>query len=305
MLFFTDSGPLPLLMMSKAYITAEVDKLIQHDQYTKVLQMDPPDGAEGGSEPPRKMTRQEAKKGHHSLPSLEELRYLEEAAADKIEGKAPPQFEEFRGKGQVSADIFNLSDMRQVMRLQRYLQDNGSYELFHTPKNGQCTFSSIRRGIQLPEEFRSNHLRFQLIHFIVENHEFCYGILEKVIKYEYGHHRISKEQYLAGMKAGTLTEGEIVDYQIPGPFSFVAYLKYIMEDSTWGDFGLLTLLGMMWQLTITVVNAEDLSQVKIRHRRPLENADLVLVLAQRCHYLGTCEFMFFISFLILLLFRAF
>ena len=23
-----------------------------------------------------------------------------------------------------------------------------------------------------------------------------------------------------------------MDYQIPGPFSFVAYLKYIMEDST-------------------------------------------------------------------------
>ena len=254
---------------------------------------------------PEKITRQAAKKGHHSLPSLEDLRYLEEATAEKIEGKAPPQFEELRGKGQVSADIFNLSDMRQLMRLQRYLQDNGSYELFHTPKNGQCMFSSIRRGIQLPEEFRSNHLRFQLIHFIVENHEFCYEILEKVIKYEYGHHRISKEQYLAGMKDGTLTEGEIVDYQIPGPFSFVAYLKYIMEDSTWGDFGLLTLLGMMWQLTITVVNAEDLSQIKIRHRRPLEKADLVLVLAQRCHYLGTCKFLLSMSFIFLLHFRVF
>ena len=86
------------------------------------------------------------------------------------------------------------------------------------------------------------------------------------------------------MKAGTLSEGEIVDYQVAGPFSFVGYLKYILEDSTWGDYGLLTLIGMM--LTITVVNAEDLSQVKIRHRRPLEKADLVLVLAPKMSLLG-------------------
>ena len=188
-MFSTDSGPLPLLMMSKEYITSQVDKLVQYEKYTKVLQMEPTKGAEAEPEPAKKRTRQDTKKGHHSLPSLEDLRYLEEATAEKIEGKAPPQFEELRGKGQVSADIFNLSDMSQVMRVQRYLQHNRSYELFHTPKNGQCMFSSIRRGIQLPEEFRSNHLRFQLAHFIVENHEFCYNILEKVITFEYGHSR--------------------------------------------------------------------------------------------------------------------
>ena len=99
-------------------------------------------------------------------------------------------------------------------------------------------------------------------------------------------------EYLKGMEEGTLTEAQIADYQVPGPFSFIGYLKYILEGSTWGDQGLLTLISMMWQVTITIVNAEDLSQIKIRHQRPLDQVNLVVVLAQRCHYLGTCKYDF-------------
>ena len=49
---------------------------------------------------------------------------------------------------------------------------------------------------------------------------------------------------------------------------------------------------MMWQVTITIVNTEDLSQIKIRHKRPLDQVNLVVILAQRCHYLGTCKYDF-------------
>ena len=178
-----------MLMMSKGYITAEIDKLAQYPEYTEVIRMDPPEAA---AAPPKKRTRQETAKAHHALPSLEQLRYFEELAEKKIEGKPPKAHEELRGTGQVSADVFNLSDMRQVMRLQEYLQDNGGYELFHTPKNGQCLYASIRRGMQLPEEYRSNHLRFQLVYFVVQNHDFCFKMLQDVLKYEYGHHRISE-----------------------------------------------------------------------------------------------------------------
>ena len=64
-----------------------------------------------------------------------------------------------------------------------------------------------------------------------------------------------------------------------------------------GDQGLLTLISMMWQVTITIVNAEDLSQIKIRHQRPLDQVNLVVILAQRCHYLGTCKYDFCFLFL--------
>ena len=55
-----------------------------------------------------------------------------------------------------------------------------------------------------------------------------------------------EKEYLKGMEEGTLTEAQIADYQVPGPFSFIGYLKYILEGSTWGDQGLLTLVSMMW-----------------------------------------------------------
>ena len=116
-LFHVDPGILPLLMMSKGYITAEIDKLAQYPEYAEVIRMDPPEAA---AAPPKKRTRQETK-ACHALPSLEQLRYLEELAEKKIEGKAPKAYDELRGTGQVSADVFNLSDMRQVMRLQEYL----------------------------------------------------------------------------------------------------------------------------------------------------------------------------------------
>ena len=280
-------------MMHKGFLVGEIDKLLQYPEYSQVLLMEVP---EEKDLPPKKRKVQ-VEKGHHQLPSISELSHIEEESESRIEGKPPAAHEKLRGAGPVSADIFNLSDMRQVMRLQEYLQENGSFEVCHTPKNGQCLFASIRRGLEIPEEYRSNHLRFQLVYFIVQNHKFCRDLLVNVIRYEYGHPRLTRQQYLKGMKEGTLTEGQIVDYQVPGPFSFISYLKHILEASTWGDQGLLTLISMMWQITITVINAEDLSQIKIRHRRPLDKVHLVVVLAQRCHYLGTCKYDFCFLFL--------
>ena len=242
---------------------------------------------------PPKKRRVQSEIGHHQLPSISELAHLGVESESRIEGRASPAHDELKGKGPVSADLFNLSDLRQVLRL----QDNASLELFHTQKNGQCLFASIRRGLEVPEEYRSNHLRYQIAFFITQHHKFCFDILEKLVRFEYGHPRLTSQQYIKGMERGTLTEGQISDYQMPGPFSFVTYLRYIIEPSSWGDQGLLTILSMMWLVTITIVNAEDLSQIKIRHQRSLDQVNLVVILAQRCHYLGTCKYDFCFLFL--------
>ena len=290
--FLLDPGDLELVMMHREYLEAEIDKLMQNPAYAEVLLMEVPDEAGDKDLPPKKRKKVQAKKGHHELPSLSELAHLGKESEARIEGKPPSAHENLKGQGPVSADLFNLSDLRQVLRLQEYLQENASLELFHTPKNGQCLFASVRRALEIPEEYRSNHLRYQLAYFIIKNHQFCFNVLRRLITFEYGHSRLSRAEYLEGMRKDSLTEGQIQDYQVPGPFSFVSYLRHILEPSTWGDQGLLTILSMMWQVTITILNAEDLSQVKIRHERPLREADLVVVLAQRCHYLGTCKFSF-------------
>ena len=174
---------------------------------------------------PPKKRRVQSERGHHQLPSISELAHLGVESESRIEGRATPAHDELKGKGPVSADLFNLSDLRQVLRLQEYLQDNASLELFHTPKNGQCLFASIRRGLEVPEEYRSNHLRYQIAFFITQHHKFCFNILEKLVRFEYGHPRLTSQQYIRGMEEGTLSEGQISDYQMPGPFSFVTYLQ--------------------------------------------------------------------------------
>ena len=73
----------------------------------------------------------------------------------------------------------------------------------------------------------------------------------------------------------------------------------MLEGSSWGDESMLTCISMMWQITITVVFAEELSQYKIRHQRKLEDADLVLIFAGDSHYLGACKCSFVFIFQVL------
>ena len=40
----------------------------------------------------------------------------------------------------------------------------------------------------------------------------------------------------------------------------------------------------MYNLTITVLRAENVAEVRVRHRRPIAEVDVVLVLCQSGHY---------------------
>ena len=51
-----------------------------------------------------------------------------------------------KGTGQVSADVFNLSDMRQVMRLQEYLQEMGGMNYFIHPRMDSVCMLALGGG---------------------------------------------------------------------------------------------------------------------------------------------------------------
>ena len=52
------------------------------------------------------------------------------------------------------------------------------------------------------------------------------------------------------------------------------------------------MVSMMWQVPLTVLTAETLKLHKVRHDRPLEKTDLLLIRAGHNHYLGACEYSF-------------
>ena len=86
-----------------------------------------------------------------------------------------------------------------------------------------------------------------------------------------------------------LEPDEIKDYSAPGPFSLVEYLEYMWKDGTWGDETFVAALSIQWQLASTVLNAEDLYEVRMRHDRPLAEVDLVVVHCGQNHYVGACK----------------
>ena len=298
-IFTVDPGPLPIQFLHKEFLFAEIDKLaalnpdyseVQLLDTTPVQSKDQPGTSE---EPP-------AKKPRTTRSTSKEP--VDVAGSPVKEGMQPEPVEKLRGVGEAQALAYNLTDLKEVVELNEYLSLNGGWELFTTPKNGQCCFSSFLKGIDVPEEYRASHLRYQLGYWCTQNHLFTFNKLKMLLLAEYGHGRISRAEYLKRIDSedNPLTEEEIEDYQKPGPFSFITYLKFLMEDSSWGDEGIITLIGMMWQCSITIIQVEKKApkhdrphkflQLKIRHSKALEDVDLVLVYAGHSHYLGTCKY---------------
>ena len=69
----------------------------------------------------------------------------------------------------------------------------------------------------------------------------------------------------------------------------------MIEPNTWGDQTTILLLSMMWQLPITVLYGEELTQVPIRHDKDITDVELLLVFVGRSHYLGTCKYNIYLS----------
>ena len=76
------------------------------------------------------------------------------------------------------------------------------------------------------------------------------------------------------------------DYETdhPGPFTFKEYLKALLQHDFWGDEIVLTMISLMWNVTITVVVGEKREQLLIKHKSSLKNADIVVVYCGDIHY---------------------
>ena len=83
---------------------------------------------------------------------------------------------------------------------------------------------------------------------------------------------------------GTLTKEQREAQTLPCPFSYVEYLENLLNESFWGDHGVLLSLSMMWQVTITSLTAETYEEHRVRHKRRLPYPDLLVVWAGESHY---------------------
>ena len=130
---------------------------------------------------------------------------------------------------------------------------------------------------------------------MLANHkEFFFNLLKEHIKGIYRFPRQDEEEYQQRYRDGVLTDQEVHDHNCPGPFSFHSYLMAHLSPNMWGDEQVLCLCSMLWQIGLTVVSAEEFSQIRFRHKSTLERADGVLVMCLGQHYIPACKYLLFV-----------
>ena len=70
----------------------------------------------------------------------------------------------------------------------------------------------------------------------------------------------------------------------------MSYLEDFLGKGFYGDEITLVLMSMMWQIRITVLQAETQIQTKIRHSNTLALTDMVLIITSRLHYFPASEY---------------
>ena len=283
---FIVPGPLPIKFMTRGFVQAEIDKLKGREQFTTKFTSQFERNRK--APPPSKSTRS----AKQSAPPVSGKKPQIKKKSRQALLDLPEDVPEFIGRGVAIASHFNMFDFNSLLKVNRHVSQNGQWELFPTPKNGSCLFASIRRGIAAPEEYRNNHLRYQLVHFLCEKADFMVTVLDLHLSANYGMDRLSKEAFTKAEKEGTITKEQKEAQSLPGPFSYVEFLENLLDESFWGDHGVLLSLSMMWQVTITSLTAENYKEHRVRHKRRLPDVDLLVVWSGESHYLGTCKFSF-------------
>ena len=92
--------------------------------------------------PPAKATRKEKKKRGRK-PKIKKLQHSRHALLH-----VPDDMPEWEGRGVGMAETFNLSDMNQLLKLNKHLYSNGQWELFTTPnKEAVWLYAELFLGI--------------------------------------------------------------------------------------------------------------------------------------------------------------
>ena len=211
-----------------------------------------------------------------------------------IEGDAPPHFPEQTTYSSHASSSLCLDNQEQYSRITHYMNSMGGYDCIPVVPDGSCMFSSLRRIISAPFEYRNIHLRRQLVIMLANHKEFFFNLLKEHIRGTYGFPRRDEEEYQQRYRDGVLTDQEIHDHNCPGPFSFHSYLMALLSPNMWGDEQVLCLCSMLWQIGLTVVSAKKFTQIKFRHKSMLERADGVLVMCLGQHYIPACKYLSFV-----------
>ena len=112
-----------------------------------------------------------------------------------VEGEIPPNFLEQASYSFHASTSLCLENQEQYTRLAHYMYSRCGYDCVPVAPDGSCLFSSLRRIISAPFEYRNIHLRRQLVVTLATHKEFSFKLLKEHIQGTYGFPRLSEEEY--------------------------------------------------------------------------------------------------------------
>ena len=210
--------------------------------------------------------------------------------SENREGPDPRSFGDLRDMDIDVNEIYGLSNMEDLKRIMLYIKQFCKLAPKTVQARGACIMASVTRCAAIPYEYTNSHLQRQIVMFVCNLVEYLYPMLHVHIKGNYGHARLSKTQYKKKERAGTLIPDEKRDFNEPGPFNLVTYSEAFLDKGFHGDEITLVLMSMMWQIRITVLQAETQIQTKIRHSNVLALTHMVLIRTCRLHYFPASEY---------------
>ena len=129
-----------------------------------------------------------------------------------------------------------------------------------------------------------------IVSFISSRAEELYPMLVCSISGNYGHIRLSAEEYKKKQDGNQLTEQERQEFHEPGPFSIVTHYEALLKPNFCGEELRLRLLSMMFIIQITVLDGDSLIGIRVRHQNTALNVGATLVHVSRCHYITLGKF---------------
>ena len=200
-----------------------------------------------------------------------------------ISGKAPHDYEWMNKCKNIPSPLEELTGA-ELCKLYEFLSSNGQYKLIPTLADGDCCYGALRRGTTFPYEVADAHIRRLCIKVMCNYHEFFYDLYKQSLAMTYGCHRYSEEELRWRIANRKITGEDLADQRMPGPFSFISFLQFMLKPSTYADSHIIMVMSMIWNIQITVVYANNCHELRFRHHKRLAQADLVMVVCQETEH---------------------
>ena len=98
-----------------------------------------------------------------------------------VEGEVPPHFLEQASYSSHAPSSLYLDNQEQYSRLAHYMYSQGGYDCVPVAPDDSCLFSSLKRIISAPFEYRNIHLRRQLVIMLANHKKFFFNLLKEHI----------------------------------------------------------------------------------------------------------------------------